>query len=230
MKCPPVRILLSICFLSAASLAEPPAATPVSPPDLPEVFVDDFATLSELWKAREGSRWKHDPADGGSLKLVKHGEMGEVRAPKAWIVREDQQPDGSFILTARARCHTSPKTLGRDVLLLVGWKGPLDYHYVHFSAENSAVHNVIMRVRPDGRALLPHAIQPTPRLTTTDWHVVRVWYDRPSGMLRCYVDDMETPMMAAGIPDLPVGAIGVGSFDDLVDFDSVTLRAEMRKP
>lgn len=230
------RYLLTLATLPlflatvVSAQADLPASTPICPPDYPVVFSADFVTTAEGWKARAGSEWKHEPTGGGQLKLVKSGEMGGFRAPKAWTVREDQKPEGSFVLTARARCLTTPKTPGRDILLILGWNGPLDYHYVHFAAENSPVRNVVMEVKPTGRTLLPHAIQPSPKLTKTDWQTVRVWYDRPSGMLRCFVDDMEKPMMAVAIKDLPVGAIGIGSFDDLADFDSVSLQAEKPFP
>ena len=226
--------VLPVARVRADSAGEPaaglPAADAVAAPDLPVVFSADFAMDAMGWTTREGSVWQHAAGERGEgiFRLTKSGPMGAFRAPTAWAVRGDQKLAGSFVLTARARCHTAVTVPGRDILLVIGWTGPLAYHYIHFSAENSATHNVIMRVEPDGRTMLPHAARPVPRLTKAEWQSVRVWYDRPSGLLRCYVDDMGVPVMVARVPGLPAGAIGIGSFDDLVDVDSVTLQAENR--
>ena len=203
----------------------PPASRAVAP-EYPVVFSETFDGGLAAWTPRETSRWETTAAANPNLKLTARGEPGPFRAPLSWMVKGDHQPAGSFTLTARGICHTSLETKGRDVLLIIGWKGPLDYTYVHFSAENSQVHNVMMRVKPEGRELLPHATRPVPKLLKKDWQIIRVWYDKPSGMLRCYVDDMETPMMSCKIGELPAGAAGVGSFDDMVEFDDVVLRAE----
>ena len=214
---------LATCL--AAEPALPPAGKSLAP-EFPVVFNETFDRGLEGWLARESSGWEIAGKQNPYLKLTTKGEPGPFRAPLSWIVRGDRRPNASSTISARGICHTPLKTPGRDLLLIIGWRGPLDYHYIHFSAENSAVHNVMMRVKPEGRELLPHASQPVPKLLKADWQTIRVWYDKPSGMLRCYVDDMETPMMSCKIGGLPAGAVGVGSFDDMVEFDDVVLKAE----
>ncbi|MFM7180727.1 MAG: hypothetical protein ACKO2G_04595 [Verrucomicrobiales bacterium] len=211
------------CMKAAPEL---PPAEKAAAPEFPVVFTENFAKGLAEWTPRETCVWEMTAATNPNLELVTRGNPGPFRAPLSWLVRGGHQPAGSFTLTARGICHTPLTTPGRDLLLLVGWKGPLDYTYIHFSAENSTVHNVIMRVKPDGREQLPHLTQPVPKLVKKDWQTIRVWYDRPSGMLRCYVDDMESPMMSCKVGDLQAGAVGVGSFDDMVEFDDVVLKAE----
>jgi hypothetical protein len=217
-------LVLLVSRLTAAP--DLPVAEKAAAPDFPVVFSETFDAGLSAWTPRDTSAWETTKAANPNLKLATRGEPGPFRAPLSWIVRGDHQPAGSFTLTARGLCHTPLTTPGRDLLLIVGWKGPLDYTYIHFSAENSQVHNVIMRVKPDGREQLPHATRPVPKLLKKDWQTIRVWYDKPSGMLRCYADDMETPMMSCKVGDLPVGAVGVGSFDDMVEFDDIVLKAE----
>jgi hypothetical protein len=214
---------LATRLIAAPDLAP---ASKAAAPDFPVVFSETFDGGLSGWMPRESTRWETTATTNPNLKLVARGEPGPFRAPLSWIVRGEHRPAGSFTLTARGLCHTSLETPGRDLLLIVGWKGPLDYTYIHFSAENSKVHNVIMRVKPDGREQLPHATRPAAKLLKKDWQTIRVWYDKPTGMLRCYVDEMETPMMSCKIGDLPTGAVGVGSFDDMVEFDDVVLKAE----
>lgn len=225
-----IRILVLLPL--TASLVAAPDLAPAGKapaPEFPVVFEETFAGSLQGWTARESSVWEITGTENPNLKLATKGEPGPFRAPLSWIIRGDHQATGSFTITARGKCHTPLTVRGRDLLLLVAWKGPLDYHYIHFSAENAAVHNVIMRVKPDGRELLPHTTQPVPKLLKPEWQTIRVWYDKPSGMLRCYVDDMETPMMTCKVGELPAGAVGVGSFDDMVEFDDVVLKAEVAR-
>ena len=219
-----IPLLLLVSRLAAAP--ELPPAEKAAAPEFPVAFSETFDNGLAGWTPRETSGWKTTGTANPNLKLITRGQPGPFRAPLSWMVRGDQQPSGSFTLTARGLCHTSLESPGRDLLLIVGWKGPLDYTYVHFSAENSQVHNVIMRVKPEGREQLPHVTRPVPKLLKKDWQTIRVWYDKQSGMLRCYADDMETPMMACKVGDLPSGAVGVGSFDDMVEFDDIVLKAE----
>lgn len=220
------RFLLLIPLTGALGASpELPPASKAPAPEFPVVFSETFDGGVATWTPRETSAWERTKTANPNLKLTTRGEPGPFRAPLSWMVRGDAKPSGSFILTARGLCHTSLDVPGRDLLLLIGWNGPLDYTYIHFSAENSKVHNVIMRVKPDGREQLSHATQPVPKLLKKDWQTIRVWYDQPSGMLRCYVDDLETPMMTCQVGDLPTGAVGVGSFDDMVEFDDVVLKA-----
>lgn len=205
--------------------ALPPAAKAVAP-DWPVVFREGFDGGFAGWTPRESSVWVQAGGANPHLKLATRGEPGPIRAPLSWVVRPDQKPEGSFILSARGKCHTSPDVPGRDLLLVIAWNGPLDYTYIHFSAENSPVHNVIMRVKPEGRTLLAHASRPVPKLLKQNWQTIRVWYDKAEGLLRCYVDDMETPVMTCRIGELATGAVGVGSFDDMVEFDDITLATE----
>lgn len=220
-----IFLLLAAVFRLGAEPALPAAGKSPAPP-WPEVFREGFDGGLAGWTARDSSRWESTAGAQPNLKLVTRGNPGPFRAPLSWIVRPDRKPDGSFLLTARGKCHTSLDVPGRDLLLIIGWNGPLDYTYIHFSAENSAVHNVIMRVKPEGREPLPHATAPVPKLLKKDWQTIRVWYQKTEGMLRCYVDDMETPMMTCRIGALPTGAVGVGSFDDMVEFDDITLATE----
>jgi hypothetical protein len=207
--------------LPAATAAPAPAATPV--------YATRFAPDDDRrgrWLARESSSWEFAAGPEGTplYRLVKAGTPGKIRAPFSWSVWQGQKVRG-FVATAKARCLRPVTVPGRDVLVVFGWTGPENYHYAHFSAENAAVHNVIMKVAGKDRAPLAHLVKPVPRLLTDGFHSVRVWHDPASGMIRCYADDMETPMMVAQDRNVPEGFVGVGSFDDTADFASFEVLA-----
>ena len=65
------------------------------------------------------------------------------------------------------------------------------------------------------------------RLTPWDdeWHTVRVRRDVDSGTIDVFFDDMENPHMQVNDKTFKKGRIGIGSFDDLNEFDDVVIRA-----
>ena len=57
-----------------------------------------------------------------------------------------------------------------------------------------------------------------------DWHMVRVERNIDTGTIKVYFDDMSTPHMEAADKNFGVGRIGIGSFDDLNEFDDIVVR------
>ena len=49
-------------------------------------------------------------------------------------------------------------------------------------------------------------------------------FDADSGQITVYFDDMETPHMQVSDKTFGRGRIGIGSFDDLNEFDDLVLR------
>jgi hypothetical protein len=60
---------------------------------------------------------------------------------------------------------------------------------------------------------------------TDDWHQVKVVRDAKSGSIEIFFDDMEKPVMTASDKRFGLGQIGIGSFDDMNDFDDIRLYA-----
>ena len=58
---------------------------------------------------------------------------------------------------------------------------------------------------------------------TDDWHQVKVVRDATKGSIEVYFDDMTTPQLSANDKTFGKGRIGIGSFDDMDDFDDVRL-------
>ena len=56
------------------------------------------------------------------------------------------------------------------------------------------------------------------------WHKVKLVRDTKKGTIEVYFDDMKTPHMSITDKTFGKGRIGIGSFDDMNDFDNVKLR------
>jgi len=59
---------------------------------------------------------------------------------------------------------------------------------------------------------------------TDDWHHVKVVRKTADGTIEVYWDDMKTPVQIATNKTFLKGRVGVGSFDDLGQFDNVVVR------
>jgi hypothetical protein len=57
-----------------------------------------------------------------------------------------------------------------------------------------------------------------------EWHKVMVRRDSTKGTIEIFFDDMEKPIMTANDKTFGKGRIGIGSFDDMNDFDDIVLR------
>jgi hypothetical protein len=60
---------------------------------------------------------------------------------------------------------------------------------------------------------------------TDQWHQVKVVRDATKGSIEVFFDDMTTPQLSASDKTFGKGRIGIGSFDDMNDFDDVRLYA-----
>jgi hypothetical protein len=58
-----------------------------------------------------------------------------------------------------------------------------------------------------------------------EWHEVQVVRKVEAGTIEIYFDDMATPLIKATDKTFGTGRIGIGSFDDMNDFDDVKLFA-----
>ncbi len=203
-------------------------ADPIPAPAGRVVWRDEFRQAGEeRWEVRPGSQWEWMELKDEEAGKVRHvyalteiGPPGRIRAPMAWSLVRDLEV-GEVVLTAHGRVATARSVPGRDLILFFGYQGPEQFYYVHFSAENSAVHNVVMRVNGADREKLPHLVQPVPRLLSDGFHTIRIWHQPDTGDIIAWCDDMEVPIMHARDEErlFRRGRVGIGSFDDLGWFD-----------
>ena len=59
-----------------------------------------------------------------------------------------------------------------------------------------------------------------------EWHIVKLVRNSATGKIAIYFDDMDQPHMEITDKTFGRGRIGLGSFDDLNQFDDVELRGK----
>jgi hypothetical protein len=122
-----------------------------------------------------------------------------------------------------------PEPVGRDVLILFGYRSDTEFYYVHLSEDDANfVHNGIFVVNNadrdriddqwDGTNSAPPAIAPG-----MEWHEVRVRHCPGTGEIAVYVDDFDEPLMTATDRTFDSGRVGFGSFDDIGRLRNLTV-------
>jgi hypothetical protein len=191
------------------------------------VFADDF-------EAGEARKW--EPTDAEAWKVIRQGEnqvyalvkkqsdfQPPVRSPfNRSLVRDVAV--GSCVLDVRLQ-STHPDYGHRDLCLFFGYQDDAHLYYVHLGKQTDDHANQIFIVNGEPRKKI--STKTTPGTDWDDeWHHVRVVRDVESGRIDVYFDDMDTPVMTAVDKTFASGRVGVGSFDDIGNFDHVLVYGE----
>jgi len=193
---------------------------------LPLLAQEDFDAGSKRWKLTDDAAWKVEERDGRSffsLKKKVSDYKPEVRSPHNIALLESQDV-GDFVFEVDVR--STEKAYGhQSMCLFFGHQDPSHFYYVHFGRKADAHANSIFKV--DGAPRVSIAKE---RTGGTDWsqgwHRVRIVREVESGKIEVFFDDMEKPVMTTVDKTFGAGKIGIGSFDDTGDFDSVRLWGE----
>lgn len=159
---------------------------------------------------------------GQTIVLEKAGvPEGKIRRPAALaILKSEPLSDFSYSLELRS---TAPVDLAvRDVQLVIDYRSPAQFYYIHLSAKTDAVHNGIFIVNNADRKRLD---EPTSRARFTDqnWHRARVERDSTSGSIAVFIDDDPKPALSVVDTTLRSGRVGFGSFDETGEFRNVVV-------
>ncbi|HUG93475.1 MAG TPA: hypothetical protein VML55_21730 [Planctomycetaceae bacterium] len=194
---------------------------------LPLVFADDF-------ESRNANRW--EPTDREAWTVIRQGDNHvysltkkqsdfnpPVRSPFNRSLVKDLSV-GSFVLDVRLQ-STHEDYPHRSLCLFFGYQDDAHLYYVHFGKRTDDHANQIFIVNGEPRKKI--STQTTPGTDWTDeWHHARVVRDAESGRIEVYFDDLETPVMVAVDKTFTSGRVGVGSFDDIGNFDHVLVYGE----
>lgn len=219
-------LLLPAC---AAEKAKGPAAEKAKGPEtfqgLPLVFQDDFESgKAERWKPSDPAAWKV-ARDGDRVvySLLRQSKYRPpYRSPYNFSLVEDLIV-GDFVLDLMVR-STKANYPHRDLCLFFGFQDRAHYYYVHLGLRSDAHSNSIMIVNGAPRRSIAKT-----RTSGTPWeeryHHVRIVRRTSTGEILVYFDDMKTPSMTAVDRTFTWGRVGLGSFDDVGNFDDVRLWA-----
>ncbi|MEM8668277.1 MAG: hypothetical protein AAGG48_12240 [Planctomycetota bacterium] len=197
--------------------------TPVIADEPNVVFREDFESGLNRWEILDPGTWQlKKQGDNRTLEITarKSDYKPPVRSPGHIALIRDLKLH-QFDVTFRVR---STKDTGnhRDCCVFFGYQDDQHFYYVHLGAKPDPHSGQIMIVKEAPRL----AMTKNQKLTPWDdqWHTVRVTR-RADGMIQVFFDDMEKPHMEVTDKTFAAGRIGIGSFDDLNEFDDIVVRS-----
>lgn len=188
----------------------------------PLVFAEDFEQGRARWETTDEKSWTHRNVDGNHVFGINRRESDykpQVRSPYHIALVKDLMV-ADFVLTFRVR---STKDTGnhRDCCVFFNYQDPQRYYYAHLGARPDPHSDQIMIVNNAPRKAITQNKNNTPWKRDT-WHHVKLVRDTASGKIEVYFDGK--PHMTAVDKTFGKGRIGIGSFDDMNDFDDIRLR------
>jgi hypothetical protein len=196
---------------------------PLTAADPTVVFEEDFESGTGRWEVLDPATWKIAQREGNrTFEITERGSAYKppVRSPGHVALIRDLEL-GSFEITFKVR---STKDTGnhRDCCIFFGYQDDQHFYYAHLGAKPDPHSGQIFIVREAPRLALTDNEKPTP--WTDDWHTVRLTRDLEDGSIKVYFDDMESPHLQVTDRTFGKGRIGIGSFDDLNEFDEVVVK------
>jgi hypothetical protein len=191
---------------------------------LPLVFSEDFEQGAERWETTDDSAWELRTTESGrvfGLNRRVSDYQPEFRSPHNIALIKDLEVE-DFVLQFRVR-STLDTGGHRDACVFFGYQNPNQFYYVHLGAQPDPNSGQIMIVNRAPRIALTENKNPTP--WTDRWHTVKIVRKLDAGTIEVYFDDLSQPLMTATDKTFGRGRIGIGSFDDMNDFDAVKLFA-----
>ena len=191
----------------------------------PLVFEEDFEKGRDRWETTDEKSWTHREIDGNHVFGINRRSSDyepKVRSPlHIALIRDVKVAD--FVLTFRVR---STKDTGnhRDCCIFFNYQDPQRFYYVHLGARPDPHSGQIMIVDNAPRKAMTENENRTPWKNDT-WHQVKLVRDTASGKIEVFFDDMTKPHMSVVDKTFGKGRIGIGSFDDMNDFDDIRLRS-----
>ncbi len=189
---------------------------------LPLVFQDDFENGADRWETTDDTAWSlHDNEGGKAFGLNRRTSKYKtpVRSPyNIALIKGVEVADFVLQLKVKSTLDTGGH---RDCCLFFNHQDPSHFYYVHLGARPDPNSGQIMVVNGKPRTPITKNENPTP--WDDEYHEVKVVRNTKDGTIEIYFDDMETPHMKATDKTFGKGRIGIGSFDDMNDFDDVKL-------
>ena len=187
------------------------------------LFEEDFEKGRDRWEATDETSWTHRKVDGNHVFGINRRSSKynpKVRSPHhIALIKGVEVAD--FVLTFRVM---STKDTGghRDCCIFFNWQDPQNFYYIHCGASPDPRSGQVMIVKNAPRTPLTKNKNKTPWKNET-WHQVKVVRDSRSGKIEIFFDDMKKPHMSVVDKTFGKGRIGLGSFDDMNDFDDIKL-------
>jgi len=190
---------------------------------------EDFEKGAERWEFSDPKAWKVIDTDKGkSLGLVeKTTPKTPHRSPFGRALLKDLIV-GDFVLEADLQ-STVKDYPHRDLCLFFGFQDDDHFYYSHLGKTTDKHANQLFIVNGADRMMISTKTTEGTNWTD-DWHHVKVVRKVADGTMEVFLDDMKTPVQTATNKTFLWGQVGVGSFDDLGNFDNFVLRGATATP
>ena len=218
-------LLIGVFCVSIAHVLvaeEPPTEADLQSRGMPLVFSEDFERGADLWETTDETAWYlHKDGENQVFGLSRRTSDYEpkFRSPhNIALIKDIKLSD--FVLIFKVR-STKDTGAHRDCCIFFSHQDPSNYYYVHLGAQPDPASGQIMIVKDAPRRPLTENSKLIP--WDDQWHTVKVVRDSEEGSIEVFFDDMEQPHMTAVDKSFAKGRIGLGSFDDMNDFDDIKL-------
>jgi len=212
-------LTIAVALLANANVL---MATEDGPPtDLPLVFSEDFDDGHDRWDLTDKDAWTLREVDGNKvfgLNKRKSAYEPKVRSPHNIALIKDMELS-DFVIIFKVK---STKDTGnhRDCCVFFCHTDPTHFYYCHLGAKPDPHSGQIMIVNDAPRKAMTENKNLTPWKSET-WHQVKLTRRSSDGVIKVYFDDMQKPHMEVKDTTFSKGRIGIGSFDDMNDFDQI---------
>ncbi|QDV23776.1 hypothetical protein [Aureliella helgolandensis] len=227
------RLLLIGCIIASSHTARAFDETPTTSPQIeaadeqslgmPLVFSEDFEHGSDRWETTDATAWTLNEYKPGNhsfgLNRRQSNYEPKVRSPyNIALIKDIELEDVVLIYDVRSTKDTGNH---RDCCTFFCHQDAEHFYYVHMGAKPDPASGQIMIVNAEPRRPLTE----NKKLVAWDdqWHTIKLVRKSAEGTIEIYFDDMETPHMKATDTTFGKGRIGIGSFDDMNEFDNIRL-------
>jgi acetyl esterase/lipase len=191
---------------------------------LPLLVQEDFEKDFSRWETTDAASWERLDRGGnhsfGNNKRISNYQP-KVRSPHNIALLRDVKV-GDFTLVFKVR-STQDTGGHRDCCIFFGHQDSEHFYYIHLGAKPDPASGQVMIVNGEPRKPITENKKEVP--WDDKWHTVKVVRNLASGSIEVYFDDMKTPHMTANDKTFSAGRIGIGSFDDMNEFDDIRLYA-----
>jgi len=197
--------------------------------ELPILVREDFEKGAERWEFSDPNAWKIEETPKGKVLSLfeKTTPKTPHKSPSAIALLKDVSV-GDFILEADVQ-STVKRYPQQDLCLIFGYQDNDHFYYSHLAKKTDKANNQIFIVNGADRAMISlRTSQGTD--WGDDWVHVKVVRKVADGTIEVYWDDMTTPVQTAQSRTFVWGRVGLGSYDDLGNFDNVVLRGTKAGP
>lgn len=216
-----MKILWISLGLAACLMADVPKVEPET--GLPLVYHEDFEKGRNAWELSDEKCWKHREENGNHvLSIVERKSSSfkpKYRSPFHIALLKDVEV-ADFVLMYKVKGPMPENSNHRDSCAFFNYQNPNQFYYVHTGLKPDRNSGQIMIVDNAARTPITNNKNLAPWKVDV-WHQVKVVRDSKSGSIKIYFDDMKNPYMVSNDKSFGKGRVGIGSFDDINDFDDI---------